>query len=142
MSAGTCRHCGCTAERPCDGGCAWTDDTRTLCSRCAFGEQVARVFLEAIQAVPRPGHIGPSDPLPSVFVMTCRAVMEAVREEFLAAIGEEAASAAVELGQLAAFLYERFPTEMETADAADKRVVDVVVRLLEPRRIVLPGGVL
>lgn len=33
--AGICRVCGCTQSHPCAGGCAWTDDTRTLCTACA-----------------------------------------------------------------------------------------------------------
>lgn len=35
---GRCRRCGCHERRPCrDGGrgCAWADESRTLCSRCA-----------------------------------------------------------------------------------------------------------
>lgn len=34
---GICRVCGCTADNPCPGGCAWTDKTRTLCTACAEG---------------------------------------------------------------------------------------------------------
>lgn len=32
---GTCRICGCTEDRACPGGCAWVDETETLCTRCA-----------------------------------------------------------------------------------------------------------
>jgi hypothetical protein len=39
---GTCRVCGCTETNACrpsprapDVTCAWTDDTHTLCTRCA-----------------------------------------------------------------------------------------------------------
>jgi hypothetical protein len=31
---GTCCVCGCTEDRPCPGGCSWTDPEKTLCSRC------------------------------------------------------------------------------------------------------------
>lgn len=34
MIAGICKHCGCTAERACGGGCAWVDESETLCSAC------------------------------------------------------------------------------------------------------------
>lgn len=32
---GVCRGCGCTAERACPGGCAWTNRDHTWCSACA-----------------------------------------------------------------------------------------------------------
>jgi hypothetical protein len=32
---GVCRKCGCTDARACEGGCAWADETQTLCTRCA-----------------------------------------------------------------------------------------------------------
>jgi ParB/RepB/Spo0J family partition protein len=32
---GVCRDCGCTETTPCDGGCAWTDETETWCTACA-----------------------------------------------------------------------------------------------------------
>ena len=31
----TCRVCGCTDERACEGGCYWIDAEQTLCSSCA-----------------------------------------------------------------------------------------------------------
>jgi hypothetical protein len=31
---GLCRHCGCTEQRACPGGCAWVNAERTLCSQC------------------------------------------------------------------------------------------------------------
>lgn len=34
---GTCCVCGCTESAACDGGCAWADDTRTICTTCAPG---------------------------------------------------------------------------------------------------------
>jgi hypothetical protein len=34
---GRCRVCGCTDDNACRGGCAWADDTHTLCTRCAPG---------------------------------------------------------------------------------------------------------
>jgi hypothetical protein len=35
----TCKRCGCTPERPCAGGCAWT--LPDLCSRCLTPEEAA-----------------------------------------------------------------------------------------------------
>ena len=32
--AGTCRYCGCTEEHACPDGCAWADDTLTICTTC------------------------------------------------------------------------------------------------------------
>lgn len=32
---GVCRVCGCTDDHACPGGCSWSDDEHTLCSRCA-----------------------------------------------------------------------------------------------------------
>lgn len=50
---GRCRVCGCTDDAACSGGCAWADETRTLCTRCApAGTQAAR-RLEAPRLVVR-----------------------------------------------------------------------------------------
>lgn len=35
LEPGVCKFCGCTEDEACDGGCAWMDDTQTLCSACA-----------------------------------------------------------------------------------------------------------
>lgn len=34
MSAGTCRICGCTDDRACEGGCSWANEGHTICSTC------------------------------------------------------------------------------------------------------------
>lgn len=31
---GVCKFCGCTEDHACEGGCAWADDERTICTRC------------------------------------------------------------------------------------------------------------
>lgn len=36
---GVCRECGCTEEKPCSGGCAWTDKTKTLCTACQMAKE-------------------------------------------------------------------------------------------------------
>ena len=35
LKKGVCHKCGCTHNNPCQGGCAWTDKTETLCTACA-----------------------------------------------------------------------------------------------------------
>jgi hypothetical protein len=36
---GVCRECGCTETTPCEGGCAWTDKTKTLCTACKMAKE-------------------------------------------------------------------------------------------------------
>jgi hypothetical protein len=36
---GVCRECGCTETTPCEGGCAWTDKTKTLCTACQMKKE-------------------------------------------------------------------------------------------------------
>jgi ParB family chromosome partitioning protein len=31
---GKCWKCGCTADAPCEGGCTWADERKTICTRC------------------------------------------------------------------------------------------------------------
>lgn len=45
---GQCRECGCTDTRACEGGCAWADDSHTLCSRC-----IRRALARAAGILPR-----------------------------------------------------------------------------------------
>ncbi len=49
---GVCMVCGCTDEMPCYDAatgltCAWTDDTRTICTRC---DELASGMLDAFDA--------------------------------------------------------------------------------------------
>jgi hypothetical protein len=39
----TCRVCGCTDERACEGGCTWVEDD--LCSKCAIARRDAEYRL-------------------------------------------------------------------------------------------------
>lgn len=34
LTKGVCRECKCTNSTPCKGGCAWVDETETLCTAC------------------------------------------------------------------------------------------------------------
>jgi len=50
---GVCRDCGCVDGEACPGGCGWTDETKTLCSRCeghtpAEAEACRRDSLDAL----------------------------------------------------------------------------------------------
>lgn len=63
---GVCRVCGCTEATPCPGGCAWTDETQTLCTKCG-------VKAEA-----------PPPPAPPVQFLTDEPVM--VRGKFLGTV--------------------------------------------------------
>jgi hypothetical protein len=49
--SGTCKFCGCTAERACAGDCAWIDAERTICSACLpkLGEdELGQLWLREI----------------------------------------------------------------------------------------------
>lgn len=37
--SGVCRVCGCTEEKPCEGSCAWTDKTKTICTACQMAKE-------------------------------------------------------------------------------------------------------
>lgn len=39
---GRCRFCGCAYRTPCPGGCAWTDDSMTLCTACRVVDEAWR----------------------------------------------------------------------------------------------------
>jgi len=39
VKSGTCRLCGCTEEKFCPGGCAWTDKTKTICTACQMAKE-------------------------------------------------------------------------------------------------------
>jgi ParB family chromosome partitioning protein len=39
LTPGVCQECGCTETTPCEGGCAWTDKTKTLCAACKMAKE-------------------------------------------------------------------------------------------------------
>lgn len=53
MKSGVCRYCCCEDHTPCLFGCAWTDDTRTLCTACRSAEVLAEVCLRVQAAAVR-----------------------------------------------------------------------------------------
>lgn len=147
LAAGTCRFCGCTDAEACDDGCRWVDTGQTTCSICHFaaglaGELVA--ILGVVAAHPTAGirlSTTTWQELPleqqRVLVMTCRGVVEGIRDVLLETVRDEGVEAAIELSTIGRFLVERCPE----AVAGDTSMSEVVIRLLEPHigsRIVLP----
>jgi len=53
LTPGTCGMCGCTEEKPCEGGCSWADPARTLCTKCyeSPGFTVSKAALELAMSV-------------------------------------------------------------------------------------------
>ena len=49
LRPGVCRGCGCTVDRPCAGGCSWSDAERTICSRCVGGRAAPPQALDLIE---------------------------------------------------------------------------------------------
>lgn len=52
MSLGTCEDCGCTDEKPCEGGCSWVNDDHTLCSRCGLAR--ANAIVKSLEQLTAP----------------------------------------------------------------------------------------
>jgi hypothetical protein len=149
--AGTCRFCGCTESTPCAGGCAWVDDTQTLCTVCSDAAQTARELVNVlgIVAAGEGSSIRIARPrfeqLPlegqRTLVRICREMVDAVRAGIMSLFSEDAVGAMREIDRLSAFLLEHFDSQI----GADDTAVDVALQLLEhvppAPRIVLPGQV-
>jgi len=146
--AGLCRYCACQDESPCEaGGCAWSDDARTICSLCAESVHIAAELVAILGVVatnPKAGiRIATAKwerlalEQQRVLVLTCRATIEGIRDALLAALGDDAIAAGVELSIISGFLLERFSDQVTEDDSTSR----AVIRLLEPHigsRIVLP----
>lgn len=52
MGLGRCADCGCTDEKPCEGGCSWVNDDHTLCSRCGLAR--ANAIVERLRGLEAP----------------------------------------------------------------------------------------
>lgn len=151
MTTGICTHCSCTEHNPCSGGCAWTDDDRTVCTQCAAAVDIASELVKILGAVaahPKAGirlatarwELLPPEQQRTL-VMTMRATVDGIRQALLDQLTEEAVVAAIEFNAIQGFLLERCPHELERDE---ERLSDVVMRLLDPHvggRIVMPGGV-
>jgi len=149
VTPGTCRFCGCQEADPCEGGCAWTDETRTLCTACVPAEAFIRDFIPILGAVERNAKapvrvvIDRWDALTlksqRVLVMVTRAMMDVLRDALLDDITDETIRAGAELNAISGYLMEHCRDEMRPGDTLS----GLVIRLLEPHvgnRIVLPGG--
>jgi hypothetical protein len=153
MSAGTCEYCQCTDAAACEGGCSWVDEARELCSQCDFRERVARLFVD-VQAAVLEGERVARDEAASwearsleqrtALVMSAGAVITALRQEVMDAVGGEEADAGghalAELARLATALHDRYPDKVQGALLGDGSIVDVALELLGTKRIVLAGG--
>lgn len=151
MTAGTCRFCSCQERTPCPGGCAWTDDTRTLCTTCLGAAALLQSLIPALGIVAaKPKHqihqaAGSWDALDlesqRVLVKACRTWLDEIQHTVAAELGERALENGEELDAIAAFLLERCPEEFQRSP--DEPLAAIVVRLLEPhvgKRVVLAGG--
>jgi hypothetical protein len=145
----TCIYCGCSEAEACEGGCAWADETQTVCSICASAAQTAAELVKILGVV-LTKHVGATVAFAEwdqfateqqrLLVMTCRATVDAIRDGLLQALGEDAVEAQMEVAVLARFLLARCPEELQEENEG---LSDVVIRLLEPHigsRIVLPGA--
>lgn len=145
---GTCQFCGCTEQQACEGGCGWADVAQTLCTRCELALQFARATLPVMAALAAkpPKDVTDWTQLPAdhqlALVAAFRQLSEGVRNHMLASVGDEVATAVVDLAALAHVLYEKFPDEMQKADADGLPVAAVAIELLDrvsQSRIVLPS---
>jgi hypothetical protein len=137
MPRGTCRFCQCTDAQACEGGCSWADEAETLCTRCElafnFAQKTLPVMAALARKAPRTAVVWSELPLEhqTALVMAFRLLSDGVRDHMFAACGEDLTNAAVDLATLASVLYEKFPAEMEQADAAGDPPVAVAIELLE-----------
>lgn len=149
MKGGECTFCACTERAPCAGGCAWTDETRTLCTACLEARGLAAQLLEIVVIAgkrSRPflsfGGDVTWDTLAGdqaqLLVMAVRAVLERVQQA-LAELDDTAVAAIGECDRIHAFLLAHCPEQLRD----ETSLGEVVTRLLEPHvgsRIIVPRG--
>lgn len=150
MSAGECRWCACREDTPCPSGCAWTDDSRTICSLCAGAEVLAQLLVRTaaplgdqrrVRLVSSAWQDLASDQQ-QLLVRGCASVLATTRREYEAQLQDEAVAALVEIETLAAFLAQHFRDDIRQ----DEPISLMVGRLLAPQlgapvrsRIILPA---
>jgi hypothetical protein len=145
--AGSCRFCGCTEEAACPGGCAWTDDSQTLCSQCLTVVDVAIAFVDALgvvmtgpQALTRrreSAWAALSIEAQRQLVSALSTHLEDVYDEIAQSIMDEAF---LDSRTILEFLQARCPEQL---DHDKEPLGQLVVRLLEPHvgsRLVLWGS--
>ncbi len=150
LPPGICRFCGCVESKACAGGCAWTDDTETLCTACLAGAAIAADLASALgiaAAKPANGiHVARARwdqldlPAQRVLVLQCREVLARIERHVEADLDNDAAEAIETVDALAAFLLEHWPDELQAASGS---VAAAVVKLLGPqigKRVILASG--
>lgn len=150
MTSGTCRFCSCQEHTPCEGGCSWADDARTICTQCEYAAAVARELVKILGVLA-------TNPKAAIrlttakwellehasqqaLVMTVRATVEGIRGAVAEMMTADAIDAVVELNAIAGFMFEHCPEELA---GEGEQLSDVVRRLLTPhvgKRVVLAGG--
>jgi hypothetical protein len=151
MKAGTCRFCSCIETRPCDGGCAWTDDTRTLCTACLAAATIAMELvriLGIVSATPKADvHLTKAGSWDGItleqqrgLVLACRTYLAGVNQVLETELGEQARDNAEELDVIASFMLDKCPDELTREG---EPLSAIVVRLLTPhvgKRVVLASS--
>lgn len=128
MPAGICSDCGCTEEKPCEGGCSWTNETRTLCSRCglARANSAAEALLDGEELTPALAAMQLGNAIATlqcalyVFEESCGDILS--REEFDAVYGD-AVRLFSEVTTGALGLLRHFPEAADVARSAEKRII-------------------
>lgn len=136
MAAGTCTFCNCTDATPCDGGCAWTDAAKTICSACARAQAIARGFVAIVARVasgnlhaPLDAHLIDSYPAAGqqLLVMGLRALLERAPSE----IELDGANVIAEVSRLLEVLRDRYPDAVARAERERRSLADLVLALVE-----------
>ena len=140
MTAGICRYCSCSETAACWGGCAWTDETQTLCTSCrraeVLAEQLVRVLIVAAAKT------SPAVAIDLVkgteawrALMSAAGVLEEITRELAGELLDGARDALIELDEIQGVL------EGLGEQRDEESTLDAVRRLLPPRpRILIPGG--
>ena len=128
LTPGTCKFCGCTDAQACAGGCAWIDESRTICTRCDSAESVALAYTALFEAVARQAWRGLSPAeAQAIVVLGSRRLIEFQRE--LEALDAQALPPEVQA---------RLRTE--AAERADVDATAILQRLLmgPPAAVIVP----
>lgn len=145
MKAGTCKYCGCSEQAACWGGCAWTDETQTLCTSCrraeVLAEQLVRVLIVAA------ARTTPAIAIDLVkgteawqaltfeqrqfLVMSAAAILEEITRELAGSLLDGARDQIIELDEIKSLLEEAGNLR------AGEPLIDAMRRIFGPR-IVIP----
>lgn len=138
MTAGVCQYCTCQGHTPCAGGCAWTDESQTLCTTCLSAEMMAEMAVRTLTASGTPLNLVASTwaelshEQKQLLVMTMRTVYDRVLVAALQDLREDAAVALDIVSDLQELIVTRYPDAVRPDDT----LVDTVARLIGPRLVV------